>query len=144
MNYICARKAFASLDEAKAHAEKIFQSKGLIAAIEPSKELQALQAARDAALKKSLALWERDERQDRGSCGGAIMKLDARSKLAKVALANGFASQMGSDIFVNSNIAEGVRSQNADIWQDSMRAFKNTLEAAGYGKAIKKFWTYID
>lgn len=109
-----------------------------------SKELQALQSARAAALAKSQAIWERDERQDRGSCGGAILYLDARSKLAKVAVAEGFASKCSGDISVNANIAEGVRSQNADIWQDSMRAFKNELEAAGYGKAIKKFWTYID
>jgi hypothetical protein len=110
-----------------------------------SKELQALQSARAAALAKSAEIWERDQRQDRGSCGGAILKLDARSKLAKVAVAEGFASKdSGTDIYVNSNIAEGVRSQNADIWQDSMRAFRDTIVAAGYGKAVKKFWTYID
>jgi hypothetical protein len=109
-----------------------------------SKEIQALQAAREAALAKSAAIWERDERQDRGSCGGAILMLDGRSKLAKVAVAEGFAYKSGSDIFVNSNIAEGVRSQNADIWQDSMRAFRSAIEAAGYAKAVKKFWTYID
>ena len=108
------------------------------------KELEVLQAAREAALKKSLELWERDKQIDRGSCGGAIMQLDARSKLAKVAVANGFANKSGRDLFVNSNIAEGVRSQNSDIWQDSMRAFKQSLEAAGYGRTIKKFWTYID
>jgi hypothetical protein len=109
-----------------------------------SNELQALQSAREAALAKSLAIWERDEKQDRGSCGSAVMMLDARSKLAKVAIAEGFAFRSGKDVFVNSNIAEGVRSQNADIWQGSMRAFKDVIEAAGYAKAVKKFWTYID
>src|SRR4051812_46969824 len=109
-----------------------------------SKELEALKAAREVALAKSLAIWERDERQDRGSCGSAILYLDARSKLAKVALAEGFAQNLSGNISVKQNIAEGVRSQNADIYQDSMRAFLQSLEAAGYGKAVKKFWTYID
>jgi hypothetical protein len=141
------KKKFASLEAASAHASSYFEKSGVIVGVEKieSKELQALKAARAAALAKSRAIWERDGKQDRGSCGGAILKLDARSKLAKVAVAEGFASkESGSDIYVNSNIAEGVHSQNADIWQDSMRAFRDVIEAAGYAKAIKKFWTYID
>ena len=41
-------------------------------------------------------------------------------------------------------IPEGLCSQNADIYQDSMSAFRDVLIAHGFGKAIKKFWTYID
>lgn len=103
-----------------------------------------LEQAKAASIAKSLEIWKRDNEQDRGSCGAAILYLDRRSKLAKVALANGFAYDGSGDISVNRFIGEGVRSQNADIYQDAMKAFKDVLEANGYGKAIKKFWTYID
>lgn len=109
-----------------------------------SKELEILNAAQKAAFAKSLEIWERDEKQDRGSCGGAMLQLDGRSKLAKVAVAEGFAYQSGREIFVKSQIAEGVRSQNADIWQGAMAAFRQEIEAAGYGKAVKRYWSYID
>jgi hypothetical protein len=105
---------------------------------------EVLAAAKAASIAKSLALWERDEKQDCGSCGSAVMLLDARSKLAKVAIAEGYATKSGGDVYVTHFIGEGVRSQNADIWQDSMRAFREVLIANGYEKAIKKFWTYID
>jgi hypothetical protein len=139
-------RRFKTLEKASKFASDYHERTGYIVAVteEVSKELQTLQSAREAALAKSLAIWERDQKQDRGSCGGAILMLDARSKLAKVAVAEGFASKSGTDIYVNSNIAEGVCSQNADIWQDSMRAFRSSIEAAGYAKAVKKFWTYID
>jgi hypothetical protein len=68
-------------------------------------ELQALEAAKAASIRKSLELWERDGRIDRGICGAATMCLDKRSKLAKVALANGFASDSGYDVSVKHFLA---------------------------------------
>lgn len=106
--------------------------------------LEVPELAKAASLAKSLEIWKRDEERDCGSCGGAIMFLDARSKLAKVAVAEGFACGNAGDIAVKGFIAPEVRSQNADISQDAMRAFKKVLEENGYAKAIKKFWTYID
>lgn len=106
--------------------------------------LEVLEQAKAASIAKSLEIWKRDNERDCGSCGAAILYLDSRTNLAKVALENGFAWNGSGDISVNRFIGEGVRSQNADIYQDSMRAFKDVLEANGYGKAIKKFWTYID
>ena len=105
--------------------------------------LEILETAKAASIAKSLEIWERDGKQDRGSCGGAIMYLDRRSKLAKIALEYGYAYN-GSDVTVKGFIGEGVRSQNADIYQDSMRAFRQVLIDNGCEKAIKKFWTYID
>jgi hypothetical protein len=104
--------------------------------------LEVLEMAKAASIAKSLEIWNRDEQRDCGSCGGAVMFLDKRSKLAKVAVAEGFA--WGDDVAVKRFIADGVRSQNADIFQDSARAFKRVLEENGYANAIKKFWTYID
>jgi hypothetical protein len=72
------------------------------------------------------------------------MTLDGRSKLAKVALANGFAYGGGSSIIANDCLAEGISTQSGYLRGESLRAFKDALVAAGYGKAIKKFWTYID
>lgn len=106
--------------------------------------LEVLEMAKAASIAKSLEIWERDGKRDCGSCGSCVTLLDARSKLAKVALAEGFAFTTGGDIYVNHFIAPEVRSQNADIDQDAGRAFKKVLEENGYGKAIKKFWTYID
>jgi hypothetical protein len=71
------------------------------------------------------------------------MFLKGNTKLAKEAVALGFA-RAGGDISVNHFIPTGIRSQNADIYQDSMSAFREVLIAHGHGKAIKKFWTYID
>ena len=104
---------------------------------------QVLTEAREAAEAKAWSLWVRDEMQDRGSCGGAIMYLKANTRLAKEAVALGFASS-GGDVSVNYFIPAVVRTQNADIYQDSMSAFRQVLIDNGYGKAIKKFWTYID
>lgn len=107
------------------------------------KELEVLTAAKAAGDAVALALWERDEHQDRGSCGGAMLELDGRSKLAKVARDMGILS--GSTNFVSSGLLpEGIRTQNADIYQGHMRAFREKLIEAGYGKTIKRFWTYID
>lgn len=101
----------------------------------------AAQAARSAAL----AVWERDEHQDRGSCGGAVLLLKAGRKLTKAALELGVATKAGKDIFVNRLVpAEVVKSQNADIDQAAARAFRQVLLDNGCGDAIKKFWTYID
>lgn len=105
---------------------------------------EVLKLAKEASIAKSLEVWERDGKRDCGACGGAMMFLDARSKLAKVAVAEGYAWGNSGDISVNRFLGEGIRSQNADIPEDSMRAFKNVLEANGFGKAIKKFWTYTD
>lgn len=105
---------------------------------------EVLAAAKAASIAKSLEIWERDGKRDCGSCGSAIMYLDARSKLAKVAIAEGYAHQSCGEISVNHCLGEGIRSQNADIPQDSLRAFKKVLEENGYAKAIKKFWTYVD
>lgn len=104
---------------------------------------EVLALAKQASISKSLEIWERDGKRDRGSCGSAIMYLDRRSQLAKVALAEGYAYD-GGDISVKRFVGEGIASQNADIDQEAMRAFKQVLEANGYGKAIKRFWTYID
>lgn len=104
---------------------------------------EVLKLAKEAAFAKSLEIWERDGKRDCGSCGGAIMYLDRRSKLAKVALAEGYAYD-GGDVTVTDYVAPGIASQNADIPQDALRAFKRVLEENGFGKAIKKFWTYVD
>ncbi len=105
--------------------------------------LEVLELAKAASIAKSLEIWERDGKRDCGSCGSAIMYLDRRSKLARVALAEGYAYD-GGDISVKRFVGEGIASQNADIDQDSMRAFRQVLIDNGYEKAIKKFWTYID
>jgi hypothetical protein len=105
---------------------------------------QVLEQAKQASIAKSLEIWERDGKQDCGSCGGAIMYLDSRTKLAKIAVATGYARDASGDIAVNQFLGEGVCTQNADIYQDSMYAFKQVLEANGYGKAIKRFWDYVD
>jgi hypothetical protein len=105
--------------------------------------LEVLTLARTAAEAKALAIWDRDGKEDRGSCGSAIMYLKGNTKLAKEAIAHGFASA-GGDISVKHFIPAGVCSQSADIYQDSMSAFREVLIAYGHEKAIKKFWTYID
>lgn len=106
---------------------------------------EVLKLAKETAVATSLAVYERDGKRDCGSCGGAIMYLDKRSKLAKVAIAEGYAYD-GGDVSLNreSYMADGIRSQNADIPQDAMREFRRVLIANGYEKAIKKFWTYVD
>lgn len=105
-------------------------------------EFAALTAALAAGKAEALRIWDRDEHQDRGSCGGAMLELDKRSKLYKIAKESGLIDF--SDAFVCIPLPEGVRSQNADISQGQMAAFRKALETAGYGKAIKRYWTYID
>lgn len=64
-----------------------------------------------------------------------------------VTLASGRAMRLGAYVKAWKSclaLPPEVRSQNADIWQDSMQAFRKVLIEAGLEKAIKKFWTYID
>jgi hypothetical protein len=107
-----------------------------------TKELAALKAATEAASTEALRLWERDGKEDRGSCGSACMSLKMSTKLGKAAVANGYTT--GPDGYVAIKMPEGIQSQNADIWQGWMIAFRRSLIAAGYESAISKFWTYID
>lgn len=104
----------------------------------------ALQAALNAATAAALQVWDRDEHQDRGSCGNAMLEFDARSTVAKVAEQMGLTYRSGRELWLNLPLPAGVRSQNADIPQEQKRAFRAALEAAGYGKAVKRFWTYTD
>lgn len=106
--------------------------------------LEILERAKAAAEAKSQAIWERDNKQDCGSCGSAVFMLDRRTALAKLAVEKGFANKLGGDIYVKDCLAEGIRSQNADIYQGAAREFRRVLIEAGQEKAIKKFWTYID
>lgn len=106
-----------------------------------SKIAGVLVAAKTAADVKALELWERDGKEDRGSCGSACMQLKLNTKLAKEAIGRAFASKDG---FVTIDLPEGIRTQNADIYQGWMRAFREVLVANGYESAIKRFWTYID
>ena len=101
----------------------------------------ALDYALDAGRRAALAVWIRDGKVDRGSCGGSVMILDRRSKLAKAAVARGIAYKEGMVILLPP---AGIQSQNADVWQALYGAFRDSLEAYGFGPAIKKFWNYID
>ena len=104
-----------------------------------------LATAKAAAHAKALAIWERDGKIDCGTCGGAVFLLKKNTKLAKAAIAGGYAHGDDSpSIKYDALVPEGVRSQNADIQQDAARAFKKVIEDAGLGFAIKKFWTYVD
>lgn len=105
-----------------------------------------LAKAKAAAQAEALRIWDRDEHQDRGSCGGAVLMLKGGTKLAKAAIAAGVAFKSGKDIFIGYGawVPDTVQSQNADIQQEAARAFKRVLDEAGLGWTIKKFWTYID
>ena len=101
----------------------------------------ALDDALLAGERAALATWIRDGKRDRGSCGGAVLILDGRSKLAKTAIARGIGYNDGMIVLP---LPADIQSQNADIPQAQYAAFRESLEVAGFGPAIKKFWTYID
>lgn len=105
---------------------------------------ETLQAAVAAGQAATLAVWERDGKIDRGTCGGAMLEFDGRSKVAKEAEALGITYRSGNEYWLTLKAPEGVRSQNADIPEAQFRAFKKVLDDAGLGKAVKRFWTYID
>lgn len=104
----------------------------------------ALEAATVAGNAAALAVWHRDECQDRGSCGGAMLEFDSRTRVAKQAEAMGITYRSGKEIWLRLDLPSGVRSQNADIPQAQHRAFRQELEARGFTKAIKRHWTYTD
>jgi hypothetical protein len=55
MSYVCAGKSFASLSEAKVFAELLFQSKGVIAAIEkPKKGAKAAKKLAEARIQRAI------------------------------------------------------------------------------------------
>jgi hypothetical protein len=97
--------------------------------------------AKAAGEAAALAVWDRDQHQDRGSCGGAMLSLKKNTKLFKAAKAAGLIS---FDCYLGLPMPDGIASQNADIKQDQYRAFRKVLIEAGHEKAIAKFWTYID
>ena len=106
--------------------------------------IMILNVAKAAAIAEANRIWVRDEMRDCGSCGGAILELDGRTKLAKIAVQLGIADKRSDGIYVPAIVPDGIRSQNADIPQGSMYAFKKVLEENGCGNAIKRFWTYVD
>lgn len=103
-----------------------------------------LDTARAAADAAALAQWERDGRMDCGSCGGAMLQLDGRSAVAKEALARKWAYKSGSEVFVMIRVPDGIRTQHATVFENHLRAFRDSLIEQGHAKAIAKFWTYID
>lgn len=105
---------------------------------------QVLEAAAQASRDAAQAQWDRDGHKDCGSCGGAMMQLDSRTKIAKRAVELKLAYQSGKDIFVMAPEPEGIASQHGAIPQAAMRAFRETLVERGYASAVKKFWTYVD
>ena len=105
---------------------------------------QALREAVEAGNSAAISVWDRDEHQDRGSCGGARLEFDGRSTVAKVAESIGIVYRSGKEYWLRLDLPAGIRSQNADIPQSQHRAFRQSLEASGLGKSIKRHWTYTD
>lgn len=103
----------------------------------------ALDAAVKAHHEAATAQFERDGKDDCGSCGNYMLLFDSRSRLTKVAIERGLASR-GRDPYLRLGMPDGIRTQNADVYQNAGRAFRDSLIATGYGKAVRKFWTYID
>ncbi len=98
---------------------------------------EVLQLAKEASLAKSLEIWKRDEMRDCGSCGGAIMFLDARSKLAKVAIAEGYAYNNTDDrdkqaLAVVHRDAFIRRKAALSKAQREMTALKKTITEDGF------------
>ena len=105
---------------------------------------QALRAAVAAGEAAALAVWDRDEHQDRGSCGGAMLEFDGRTIVAKAAEQLGIVYRSGKEYWLRLDMPAGIRSQNLDIPEAQFRAFRVSLEAAGLGSAIKRAWSYVD
>lgn len=92
----------------------------------------------------ALAQWEADGKMDCGTCGGAMLQLDSRTVLAKLAIEAGLASKSGSAVYVSLKLPDGVRSQNMAIPVKQMEAFKAELIAQGAGTVIRRYWSYVD
>jgi len=90
--------------------------------------IDAAQAAHDAA---ALRIWERDEREDRGSCGGFILTLHASSAVAKALIARKLGYRSSPGVTVAFRIPAEIRSQNADVPDAACRAARAVFEANG-------------
>jgi hypothetical protein len=88
---------------------------------------QILQEAVDAHHRKAAELWERDGRRDCGSCGGACLYLDKRSTVCRAGTAMGLVDGNSGAVLIR--LPDGIRTQNADVYQDSLRAFRDVLIA---------------
>jgi hypothetical protein len=105
--------------------------------LNPDQVIAKAVAAGEAA---AIAVWDRDEHKDGGSCGGAMILLNGRTKIYAAAVAAGLVT--GDYVYLS--LPKGIRSQNADIPQAQYRAFRKVLEDEGYASAVKRFWTYVD
>lgn len=95
----------------------------------PDEIIEAAKQAHDAAAWR---VWERDEFEDRGSCGGFMLALDARSPVAKRLHERKLGTKLsGPGIYVMFPIDGRIRSQNADIPEAAGRAARAIFEAAG-------------
>lgn len=106
-----------------------------------------LTVAQDALLASNAAanaVWERDGKVDKGTCGGAMCQLDARSVFAKAAIMAGIARVSGKEVWLSLPVPTGIRSQNMDIPEAMQEAALEVIRKAGFGSAIKKAWTYVD
>jgi hypothetical protein len=84
MIYICARKRFATLEAAKAYAEKLFAAKGVVAAIEERKP-KAVKTERD---KKLDLVWKHKHRDYKGRINGVRCVLIYRNGTMSVPLSD--------------------------------------------------------
>lgn len=105
---------------------------------------EALDKATDAGIAAARAQFERDGRQDCGSCGGAMLSLDARSLLAKRAIARKIAWRSDRGAYVTLQLPDGVRTQNMEVYIAQMNAFRVSLVDQGFADAVRKYWTYVD
>lgn len=91
----------------------------------------------------ALAQWEKDGRQDCGSCGGIMVGYRGNSRLAKAMVAAGVGTNMGGTVFLSAPLPPEIRSQHAEISIAAGRAFRAAVMLAG-GPEPSKIWTYTD
>lgn len=72
-----------------------------------------------------------------------MLELYARSPVAKAAVSLGMAYK-SDKVFLSLSLPDGIRSQNGAIPQAQYRAFRESLESAGFAAAVRRFWTYVD
>lgn len=105
---------------------------------------RAVLAARAKAEAAARAQYVRDGSGDMGDCGGAMLGFDSRTGIARAAIEYGFAHRQGNETFLNTALPADIRTQHSMVYVAYAAAFRDEIKAQGYGRAIKRYWTYRD
>ena len=106
-------------------------------------EAEILAEAEAAFSKAANEAFDADGRRDVGTCGSYMLTIDARSKIARLAVKQGKGHNFGGGRGTSLSFrADGVASQAYHVWDAAQRAAADVLRS--HNVRIIKAYAWVD